>query len=65
MLHYNGKQKKNLSLFIIFLGCTIRFQGCGASVASAAEPFKKYILISFDCYVTLILDVCYEPEKLN
>jgi hypothetical protein len=39
MLHENGKAEKTSSSSS--QGCTISFQGCGASVASATGPFKK------------------------
>jgi hypothetical protein len=38
-LHYKGKRKKKLIIFIT--GLHNRPQGCGASVASAAGPLKK------------------------
>jgi hypothetical protein len=39
VLHYSGKRKKTLIIFIT--GLHNEPQGCGASVASVEGPFKK------------------------
>jgi hypothetical protein len=39
VLHYTEKRKKKLTIFVT--GLHNKPQGCGASVASAAGPFKK------------------------
>jgi hypothetical protein len=43
VLHYKEKRKKKLIIFVT--GFHNKPQGCGASVASAAGPFKKIVVI--------------------
>jgi hypothetical protein len=52
-----GKQKK---LIIFITGLHNKPQGCGASVASAAEPFKKQVT---SCKVQLQVVPCFQGNQ--